>query len=69
LDISLYNCKIERSGALDHIDEIIEAAGGDNDRKGDLGVEIPIERIAVVQERPDETSKYAQSRYHCNTDA
>ena len=41
--------KIERSGALDHIDEIIEAADGIMIARGDLGVEIPIERIAVVQ--------------------
>jgi pyruvate kinase len=41
--------KIERSGALEHIDEIIEAADGIMIARGDLGVEIPIERIAVVQ--------------------
>jgi len=41
--------KIERSGALDHIDEIIDAADGIMIARGDLGVEIPIERIAVVQ--------------------
>ena len=41
--------KIERSGALGHIDEIIEAADGIMIARGDLGVEIPIERIAVVQ--------------------
>jgi len=41
--------KIERSGALDHIDEIIEVADGIMIARGDLGVEIPIERIAVVQ--------------------
>ncbi|MBI5057158.1 MAG: pyruvate kinase [Nitrospirae bacterium] len=41
--------KIERSSALDHLDEIIEAADGIMIARGDLGVEIPIERIAVVQ--------------------
>jgi len=41
--------KIERSRALDHIDEIIEAADGIMIARGDLGVEVPIERIAVVQ--------------------
>jgi len=41
--------KIERSGALDHIDEILEAADGIMIARGDLGVEIPIERIAIVQ--------------------
>ena len=41
--------KIERTRALDRIDEIIEAADGIMIARGDLGVEVPIERIAVVQ--------------------
>jgi pyruvate kinase len=41
--------KIERSNALDHIDEILETADGIMIARGDLGVEVPIERIAVVQ--------------------
>jgi len=41
--------KIERSNALENIDEIIEAADGIMIARGDLGVEVPIERIAVVQ--------------------
>jgi pyruvate kinase len=41
--------KIERSNALNHIDEIIDAADGIMIARGDLGVEVPIERIAVVQ--------------------
>ena len=41
--------KIERSRALEHIDGIIEAADGIMIARGDLGVEVPIERIAVVQ--------------------
>jgi pyruvate kinase len=43
--------KIERSRALDKIDEILEAADGIMIARGDLGVEIPIEQIAVVQKR------------------
>ncbi len=43
--------KIERSGALTHIDEILNAADGIMIARGDLGVEIPIERIAVVQKQ------------------
>lgn len=41
--------KIERSSALDNINEIIEAADGIMIARGDLGVEVPIERIAIIQ--------------------
>lgn len=41
--------KIERSRALDHLDEILDAADAVMIARGDLGVEVPIERIAVVQ--------------------
>jgi pyruvate kinase len=43
--------KIERSTALGHMDDILEAADGIMIARGDLGVEIPIEQIAVVQKR------------------
>jgi pyruvate kinase len=43
--------KIERAGALDRIDGILESADGIMIARGDLGVEIPIEQIAVVQKR------------------
>ena len=43
--------KIERSGALNHIEEILKAADGIMIARGDLGVEIPIEDIAMVQKR------------------
>jgi len=41
--------KIERSGALAHIEEIMDAADGIMIARGDLGVEVPIEQIAMVQ--------------------
>ena len=41
--------KIERMGALERIDEILAAADGIMIARGDLGVELPIERIAVIQ--------------------
>ena len=43
--------KIERARALDNIDEILDATDGVMVARGDLGVEIPIERIAVVQKQ------------------
>ena len=43
--------KIERAGALSHVDEILKAADGIMIARGDLGVETPIERIAVVQKQ------------------
>jgi pyruvate kinase len=41
--------KIERTRALDRLDEIIDAADGVMIARGDLGVEVPIEMIATVQ--------------------
>ena len=43
--------KIERSNALDHLEEIVDAADGIMIARGDLGVEVPIEQIPVVQKR------------------
>ena len=41
--------KIERSRALENLEGILEAADGVMIARGDLGVEVPIEQIAVVQ--------------------
>jgi pyruvate kinase len=41
--------KIERAGALQHIDEILKAADGIMVARGDLGVEVPIQEIALTQ--------------------
>jgi pyruvate kinase len=41
--------KIERLRALQNLNEILDAADGVMIARGDLGVEVPIERIALVQ--------------------
>jgi len=41
--------KIERAGALQHIEEILEVADGIMIARGDLGVEMPIEEMAWIQ--------------------
>ena len=41
--------KIERSSALEHYDEILAEADGVMVARGDLGVEVPIESIAITQ--------------------
>ncbi len=43
--------KIERSGALDKIEEILAVADGIMVARGDLGVEVPLEHIAITQKK------------------
>ena len=43
--------KIERSGALKHFEEILRAADGIMVARGDLGVEVPIQEIAITQKQ------------------
>src|SRR5262249_35072724 len=43
--------KIERAGALEHFDEILAAADGIMVARGDLGVEVPVQEITLIQKR------------------
>lgn len=51
--------KIERDGARHHLDAILAAADGIMIARGDLGVEIPIEQIAIAQKHLVELSRRA----------
>ena len=43
--------KIERAGALQHCEDILKAADGIMVARGDLGVEVPVQEIALIQKR------------------
>src|SRR4029079_19181923 len=43
--------KIERARALDHLEALVATADGILVARGDLGVEIPIEHVPIVQKR------------------
>ncbi len=43
--------KIERADALSHFDDILKAADGIMVARGDLGVEVPIEEMAMLQKQ------------------
>ncbi len=43
--------KLEKPQAVDHLDSILEAADGIMVARGDLGVEVPLERVPAIQKR------------------
>ncbi|WP_254546352.1 pyruvate kinase [Halomarina pelagica] len=43
--------KLERSGAVEHLEGIVEAAYGVMVARGDLGVEYPMEEVPLIQKR------------------
>ncbi|OAQ51842.1 hypothetical protein HTG_15780 [Natrinema mahii] len=51
--------KIERAGAVDNLDEIIDAAYGVMVARGDLGVECPMEDVPMIQKRIIRTCREA----------
>jgi pyruvate kinase len=51
--------KIERADALDNFDEILKAADGIMVARGDLGVEVPIQKMAIIQKQLISKSRMA----------
>ncbi|WP_326696986.1 pyruvate kinase [Streptomyces sp. NBC_01754] len=49
--------KIEKPQAVDHIDEIVAAFDGIMIARGDLGVEMPLEQVPIVQKRAVKLAK------------
>ncbi|WP_261163983.1 pyruvate kinase [Microbacterium sp. Marseille-Q6965] len=49
--------KIEKPQAVDHLEEIIEAFDGIMVARGDLGVELPLEAVPIVQKRAVEIAR------------
>ena len=43
--------KIERAGALQHFDDLLKCADGIMVARGDLGVEVPLEEMAITQKQ------------------
>ncbi len=43
--------KIENTAGLDHLEEIIDVCAGIMIARGDLGVEVPFERLPIIQKR------------------
>lgn len=44
-------CKIERANAIDNLSDIIKASDGIMVARGDLGVEIPFEKLPIIQKQ------------------
>ncbi len=49
--------KIEKPQAIEHIDEIVDAFDGVMVARGDLGVEMPLEEVPVLQKQVTETAR------------
>lgn len=53
-------CKIERANAIENLSQIIKASDGIMVARGDLGVEIPIEKLPIIQKQIIRKCNYAE---------
>lgn len=53
-------CKIERANAIDNLNEIIAESDGVMVARGDLGVEIPFEKLPIIQKKIISKSNFAE---------
>ncbi len=51
--------KIEKPAALDELDAIIEASDGVMVARGDLGIELPVEKVPLIQKRIIRAARHA----------
>lgn len=53
-------CKIEKASAIKNLNEIIEASDGVMVARGDLGSELPIEKLPIIQKEIIKKCNYAE---------
>jgi len=53
-------CKIERAKAIDNINDIIDVADGIMVARGDLGVEIPFQKLPIIQKQIIKRCNYVE---------
>ena len=62
--------KLEKPQAIERLEEILEVANGVMIARGDLGVEVPPEKVPIIQKLViQRAERLAQAGHHCDADA